>query len=47
MVLPHCDLIMSPIYGVQVELLLWRLLTAALRFIVGFSVLDRSIKVAS
>ena len=47
MVLPHSDSIMSPIYRVQVEQLLWRLLTAALRFIMGFLVLDRNIKDAS
>ena len=47
MVLPGSDSTMSQIYRVQVEQLLWRLLTAALRFIMGYLVLDRNLKVTS
>ena len=47
MVLPCSDSTMSRIHRVQVEQLLWRLLTAALRFIMGYLVLDRNFKVAS
>ena len=47
MVVPHNDSTMWWIYGVQVEQLLWRLFTAALRFIMGYLVLNRNFKVAS
>ena len=47
MALPPGDSTMSRIYKVQVEQRLWWLLTAALRFIMGFLVLDRNIKVVS
>ena len=47
MVLPRNDSTMSRIYRVQVEQFLGGLLTVVLRFIMGFLVLDRNIKVAS